>query len=165
MLKIEDTVCMLFKVRQLGDYTLVKPTCCKEELKNITRIGLNLQNTKVLGNLWRQNTSRSVPMQDGLKPDLRNQKEASQIGLPRIKFNKPTPRRATFSLYKRKRIRFLLVEDLEMHTARRGRQPKVEKKVGKILMGWNLTAKSVKIWVETIYCGLKMGEFSACWTY
>ena len=44
-----------------------------------------------------------------------------------------------------------------------GRQPKM-KKSGKILIGWNLTAKSVKIWVETINCGLKMGEFSACWT-
>ena len=39
------------------------------------------------------------------------------------------------------------------------------KKSGKILMGWNLTAKSVKIWVEMINCGLKIGEFSACWTY
>ena len=45
-----------------------------------------------------------------------------------------------------------------------GRQPKM-KKSGKILMGWNLTAKSVKIWVEMINCGLKIGEFSACWTY
>jgi hypothetical protein len=45
-----------------------------------------------------------------------------------------------------------------------GRQPKI-KKSGKILMGWNLTAKSVKIWVETINYGLKIGEFSAGWTY
>jgi len=44
-----------------------------------------------------------------------------------------------------------------------GRQPKM-KKSGKILMGWNLTAKLVKIWVETINYGLKIGEFSACWT-
>jgi hypothetical protein len=45
-----------------------------------------------------------------------------------------------------------------------GRQPKI-KKVEKILRGWNLTAESVKSWVETINCGLKIGEFSACWTY
>jgi hypothetical protein len=34
-----------------------------------------------------------------------------------------------------------------------------------ILVGWNLTAELVKIWVETINCGLKIDEFSACWTY
>jgi len=45
-----------------------------------------------------------------------------------------------------------------------GRQPKM-KKSGKILAGWKLTAELVKIWVETINCGLKIGEFSACWTY
>jgi hypothetical protein len=45
-----------------------------------------------------------------------------------------------------------------------GRQPKI-KKVNKIWVGCNLTVKLVKIWVETIKCGLKIGEFSACWTY
>ena len=45
-----------------------------------------------------------------------------------------------------------------------GRQPKM-KESGKILVGRNLTAKSVKSWVETINCGLKIAEFSACWTY
>lgn len=45
-----------------------------------------------------------------------------------------------------------------------GRQPKM-KKSEKILMGWDLTAKLVKSWVETINCGLKICEFSACWTY
>ncbi len=46
----------------------------------------------------------------------------------------------------------------------RGRQPKI-KKSEKNLVGWNLTAELVKSWVETINCGLKIGEFSACWTY
>jgi len=46
----------------------------------------------------------------------------------------------------------------------RGRQPKI-KKVEKILAGWNLTPELVKSWVETINCGLKICEFSACWTY
>jgi len=45
-----------------------------------------------------------------------------------------------------------------------GRQPKM-KKSGKILIGWDLTAISVKIWVETKNYGLKIDEFSACWTY
>ena len=45
-----------------------------------------------------------------------------------------------------------------------GRQPKMQK-LQKILMGLNLTIELVKNWVETINCGLKMGEFSACWTY
>jgi hypothetical protein len=44
-----------------------------------------------------------------------------------------------------------------------GRQPKMGK-VKIIWVGWNLTAELVKIWVETINCGLKIGEFSACWT-
>ena len=39
------------------------------------------------------------------------------------------------------------------------------KKMEKILMEWNLTAESAKIWVETINRGLKIGEFSTCWTY
>jgi hypothetical protein len=34
-----------------------------------------------------------------------------------------------------------------------------------ILVGCDLTVKLVKIWVETINCGLKIGEFSACWTH
>ena len=42
----------------------------------------------------------------------------------------------------------------------RGRQPKMKKNGER-----NLTVKLVKIWVETINCGLKIGEFSACWTY
>jgi hypothetical protein len=46
----------------------------------------------------------------------------------------------------------------------RGRQPKM-KKSEKILVGRNLTVGLVKSWVETINCGLKIGEFSACWTY
>ena len=41
-----------------------------------------------------------------------------------------------------------------------GRQPKMKKNGER-----NLTVKLVKIWVETINCGLKIGEFSACWTY
>ena len=45
-----------------------------------------------------------------------------------------------------------------------GRQPKI-KKSGKILMGWNWSAELVKNWVETKNCGLKIDEFSACWTY
>ena len=45
-----------------------------------------------------------------------------------------------------------------------GRQPKMKKKVKK-LVRWNLTAELAKSWVETINCGLKIGEFSACWTY
>ena len=45
-----------------------------------------------------------------------------------------------------------------------GRQPKMGKSEKK-LVGWDLTEKLVKIWVETINCGLKIGEFSACWTY
>ena len=45
-----------------------------------------------------------------------------------------------------------------------GRQPKI-KKVEKILMEWNLTAESVKSWVETINGGLKIDAFSAYWTY
>jgi hypothetical protein len=38
-------------------------------------------------------------------------------------------------------------------------------KVKKVLVGCYLTVKLAKIWVETINCGLKIGEFSACWTY
>jgi hypothetical protein len=34
----------------------------------------------------------------------------------------------------------------------------------KKLVGWELTVKLVEIWVETINYGLKIGEFSACWT-
>ena len=45
-----------------------------------------------------------------------------------------------------------------------GRQPKM-KKSEKKFDGVDLTAESVKSWVETINCGLKIGEFSACWTY
>ena len=41
-----------------------------------------------------------------------------------------------------------------------GRQPKMKKNSER-----NLTVKLVKIWVETINGGLKIGEFSACWTY
>jgi hypothetical protein len=37
--------------------------------------------------------------------------------------------------------------------------------VKKIMVGCDLAAKLVKIWVETINCGLKIDEFSACWTY
>jgi len=37
--------------------------------------------------------------------------------------------------------------------------------VKKILMGWNLSAGLVKNWVETKKRGLKIDEFSACWTY
>ena len=33
------------------------------------------------------------------------------------------------------------------------------------LIGWNLTVELVKIWVETINYGLKIGDFSAGWTY
>jgi hypothetical protein len=61
-------------------------------------------------------------------------------------------------------MRFLLVEDLEMHKARRGRQPKM-KKSEKKFGGWNLTVKLVRSWVETKNCGLKIDEFTACWTY
>ena len=39
------------------------------------------------------------------------------------------------------------------------------KKSEKKFDGVDLTAESVKSWVETINCGLKIGEFSACWTY
>ncbi len=42
-----------------------------------------------------------------------------------------------------------------------GRQPKMKK----IWWGLNLTAELVKSWVETINRGLKIFEFSACWTY
>ena len=42
-----------------------------------------------------------------------------------------------------------------------GRQPKMKKNLGES----NLTAELVKSWVETINCGLKIGELSACWTY
>jgi hypothetical protein len=45
-----------------------------------------------------------------------------------------------------------------------GRQPKM-KKSGKNFDGVDLTAESVKSWVETINRGLKIVEFSACWTY
>ena len=45
-----------------------------------------------------------------------------------------------------------------------GRQPKT-KKSGNNLGGYDFEAKLVKIWVETIKCGLKIAEFSACWTY
>ena len=45
-----------------------------------------------------------------------------------------------------------------------GRQPKM-KKSEKILMGCNLNEESVKSWVETINSGLKIVEFSVCWTY
>ena len=45
-----------------------------------------------------------------------------------------------------------------------GRQAKM-KKVEIIGEGCDLTVKLVKIWVETINCGLEIGEFSACWTY
>jgi hypothetical protein len=45
-----------------------------------------------------------------------------------------------------------------------GRQPKM-KKSGKKIGGWNLTVKLVRSWVETKNCGLKIDEFSACWTY
>ncbi len=45
-----------------------------------------------------------------------------------------------------------------------GRQPKM-KKSEKNLVGWKLTAELVKSWVETKNCGLKIDEFSACWTY
>jgi len=38
-------------------------------------------------------------------------------------------------------------------------------KVKKVLVGCYLTVKLAKIWVETINCGLKIGKFSACWTY
>ena len=41
-----------------------------------------------------------------------------------------------------------------------GRRPKMEKSEKKV--GRDLTVKLVKIWVETINCGLKMGEFPAC---
>jgi len=44
-----------------------------------------------------------------------------------------------------------------------GRQPKMGKSEKKF-MGCDWAEKSVKIWVETINCGLKIGEFSACWT-
>jgi hypothetical protein len=44
-----------------------------------------------------------------------------------------------------------------------GRQPKM-KKSEKNFDGVDLTAESVKSWVETINCGLKIGDFSACWT-
>ena len=44
-----------------------------------------------------------------------------------------------------------------------GRQPKM-KKSEKKFDGVDLTAESVKSWVETINCGLKIGDFSACWT-
>ena len=37
ILKREDTVFMLFKARQLAEYTLGKLTCCKGDLENITR--------------------------------------------------------------------------------------------------------------------------------
>jgi hypothetical protein len=33
------------------------------------------------------------------------------------------------------------------------------------MMGWDLTAELAKSWVETENCGLKIGEFSAFWTY
>ena len=46
----------------------------------------------------------------------------------------------------------------------RGRQPQM-KKNEKNMVRRDLTVKLVKIWVETINCGLKIGEFSACWTY
>jgi hypothetical protein len=39
------------------------------------------------------------------------------------------------------------------------------KKLEIFLEGRNLTVKSVENWVETIDCGLKIGEFSDCWTY
>ncbi len=45
-----------------------------------------------------------------------------------------------------------------------GRQPKM-KKSEKNLVGCNLTAELVRSWVEMKNCGLKMGEFSAYWTY
>ena len=45
-----------------------------------------------------------------------------------------------------------------------GRQPKVGKNE-KNLMRRNLTAELAKNWVETINCGLKISELSACWTY
>ena len=45
-----------------------------------------------------------------------------------------------------------------------GRQPKM-KKSEKKQAGCDLTAELTKSWVETINCGLKIGEFSACWTY
>lgn len=45
-----------------------------------------------------------------------------------------------------------------------GRQAKM-KKVEIIWVGRNLTVKLVKIWVETIDYGLKIGEFSTFWTY
>jgi hypothetical protein len=45
-----------------------------------------------------------------------------------------------------------------------GRQPKVGKNE-KNLMGRNLTAELAKNWVEMKNCGLKIDEFSACWTY
>jgi hypothetical protein len=35
----------------------------------------------------------------------------------------------------------------------------------KKMVGCDLTEKLDKIWVETINCGLKIDEFSACWTY
>jgi hypothetical protein len=45
-----------------------------------------------------------------------------------------------------------------------GRQPKMQK-IGKFFFEENLIAELVKSWVETINCGLKIGEFSVCWTY
>jgi hypothetical protein len=44
-----------------------------------------------------------------------------------------------------------------------GRQPKMKKSEKKV--GRDLTVKLVKSLVETINCGLKICEFSACWTY
>jgi hypothetical protein len=38
-------------------------------------------------------------------------------------------------------------------------------KVKKVLVRCYLTVKLAKIWVETINCGVTIGEFSACWTY
>ena len=46
----------------------------------------------------------------------------------------------------------------------RGRQPKMQK-IGKNFIERNLIIELVKSWVETIYCGLKIDEFSANWTY
>ena len=45
-----------------------------------------------------------------------------------------------------------------------GRQPKM-KKSGKIFDGVEFYRRLVKNWVETKNCGLKIDEFSACWTY
>ena len=45
-----------------------------------------------------------------------------------------------------------------------GRQPKM-KKSEKNLVGCNLTAELVRSWVEMKNYGLKIGEFSAGWTY